>query len=162
MMNWLKKLAIVMAIVMATTLLLTGCGGRESTTVLEEPGTGTPISGRTVHTLEAVGDELQTWEIITYYDREEYFAFYFYESEEEIREWFAGPEPGMFVFQGMVYELVDITADYVITRMFSDINSMNNEDLATLVDSGEFDDNSYISLEYTIEDLKRDGAVIVE
>jgi len=162
-MKLLKKLAIVMAVLMASTLLLAGCGGnRESTTVLEEQGTDTPISGRMVHTLEAVGDELQTWEIITYYDREEYFEFYFYESEEEIREWFAGPEPRMLVFQGMAFELVDITADYVITRIFYDINAMLNEDLAFLVESGEFDDDSFISLEYTIADLKRDGAVIVE
>jgi len=158
-MKWLMKIAILLV----ATLLLTACGGnRESTTILEEEGTDTPISGRMVHTLEAVGDELQTWEIITYYDREEYFEFYFYESEEEIREWFAGPEPRMLVFQGMTFELVDITADYVITRIFYDISAMANEDLAFLVESGEFDDDSFISLEYTLEDLKRGGAVVVE
>ena len=75
-MKWLMKIAILLV----ATLLLTACGGnRESTTILEEEGTDTPISGRMVHTLEAVGDELQTWEIITYYDREEYFEFYFYD-----------------------------------------------------------------------------------
>ena len=146
-----------LAIIAVLALMVTGCFARQSTTVIEHNNSGVDgISGTMVITIEARGDRVIEWEEVTHYNLEEYMDFYGYETTDEIREWFDGPGPNMMTFNGMDFELVDITDTEVITRMFFDYRVISDVDRATIL-GGEYD---FVSLSETIE-LHRDmGATV--
>jgi len=153
------KKTISLLMILLFVLLLTGCfGANRSTTVIEHDQTGVPrITGTTKITIEARGDIVRTWEVITYYDLQEYFDVYGYEDADAVRAWFAGPGPRLLTFDGMDFELVDITNTHVITRMFYDYNVISDADRAAIV--GEA--NDFISVSQSVELHEQLGGRVV-
>ena len=155
-----KTIKIIMVMALAV-LFVVGCSrDRETTTILEDSHTGTGISGRMVHTLVATGDTIDTWETITHYDLEEYLEYYGYETTEDVREWFAGSGPDQSTVDGMYFELVDITDEYIITRIFFNYSEMSSEDLSMFI-QGDVEAN-YVSLQATIDNIVSGGSTLVE
>ena len=154
----MKKL-LSLTLVVVIGLFVTGCFNRESTTIIEHDHTGIDaIAGTMTITIEARGDRVLTWEEVTHYDLEDYLAFYGYENTDEIREWFEGTGPDLMTFNGMDFELVDITDTQIITRMFFDYSVISDADRATIL-GAEYD---FVSLSQTIELHREEGARIIE
>ena len=153
----MKKICSLILLVVVG-LMVTGCFGRETTTVIEYDNTGTDISGHKVITIEARGDRVRTWEVVTNYNLEEYLLYYGYENADDVREWFAGPGPGIMTFNGVDFELVEITDTEIVTRMFFDYTVISDADRATIL--GETAD--FVSLSQSVELHREMGARITE
>ena len=155
----MKKLLSVSAILMVAVVLLTGCFGSESTTVIVFDHSGIEgISGTMRLTIEARGDRVRTWEEITHYNLAEYKAFYGYADADAIRDWFAGPGPGLITRNGMSFELIDITDTQVITRMFYDYTVISSADREWILGAP----SAFISLAGSIEMNEAMGGRVIQ